>query len=321
MSSLSARLISCAGVAALAAACATTAPPVDPFAGLPAPLAPMSNPEETVAAYLGCLREADVTVISAHRGGVEPGFPENALESMANTAAQGGFIMEIDIRATADGVFVLLHDEALERTSTGEGLIAETAVADLDGLTLMDNDGAATEFAIPTLDQALAWGRDRAILQLDVKRGAPIDQVAQAVVDADAVHYAAVIAYSVEDALTAYAVDPRLTISVGLDSLEDLDALNAAGLSNDNIMVWTGVGDVRPDYWAALAERNVSTAFGALWTIDVEVQESGEASRYAELAEQGVDVLATDYHLLAYEALETRQDTAAAIAACSAGRP
>lgn len=294
---------------------------LSPVAGAAAALAEPRAPVAEFASagrFLRCLRERDVTVASAHRGGVEPGYPENALETIAHTLSQGAFIVEIDVRETADGVLVLLHDETLERTTTGEGVLADSGYAALTELRLVDNDGAETEFAIPELGDVLDWSRGRALLQLDVKEGVEMADVVAAIADADAFANAAVIAYTVEDALAAVAADPRVTVSVGVENVATLDALVAGGLAPEHMMAWTGVGDIRPELWAGLHARDVSVAFGALWTIDAEVEETGDASRYAELADMGVDVIATDLHLTAYGALETRQDTVAGFAACSA---
>src|SRR5690554_173485 len=60
--------------------------------------------------------ENSYPLVSAHRGGVSKGFPENALETFAHTASKMPAIIECDIRLTRDSVLVLLHDETIERT-------------------------------------------------------------------------------------------------------------------------------------------------------------------------------------------------------------
>lgn len=287
---------------------------------LPEPATPIVNPTDTVAGYLACLRDEDVMILSAHRGGPQPGFAENSLHTFANTLSVAPFLIETDVRMTADGVLVLLHDEDLERTTTGEGMIAETPSADLAGLTLIDNEGDVTMHPVPTLEEALDWARDRAILQLDVKAGAPIDRVAELVIEKDAQRYAAVIAYSVEDALLAAAVSDDLTVSVEIMDIETLDALEAAGLPARRIMAWTGIETERPELWAALNARGVSAAWGSLWYLDREIMETGDTRAFARLADEGLDVLSSDIHLDAFRAVESRQDTAAAVTRCNEGR-
>ncbi len=287
---------------------------------LPEPAMAFVNPDQSVADYLACLRDQQVMILSAHRGGPQPGFAENSLETFANTLAYAPFLIETDVRMTADGVFVLLHDEDLERTTTGTGPISETKSSDLAAVTLLDDDNQPTPHAIPTLDDALGWARHRAILQLDVKSGAPIEEVARLVVDRGAQGFAAVIAYSVEDALAAAAVSDELTVSVEIMDIATLDTLEASGLPAKRIMAWTGIETERPELWAALNARGVSAAWGSLWYLDREIMESGNTSEFARLAEDGLDVLSSDIHLDAHRAVETRQDTLAAVSTCNTRR-
>ncbi len=57
--------------------------------------------------------------------------PENTLAGLRRAAALGARWVEVDVRLTADGVPVLLHDDTLERTTTGRGALAATTLADL----------------------------------------------------------------------------------------------------------------------------------------------------------------------------------------------
>ncbi|MEL6244952.1 MAG: glycerophosphodiester phosphodiesterase family protein [Pseudomonadota bacterium] len=305
---------------AVVSACTHAADPKTELGARPLsePLVPFINPSDTVADYLACLRDDDVMIVSAHRGGPTPGYAENGLATIANTLSQAPFLVEVDIRMTADGVFVLLHDEDLSRTTTGEGLIAETTSADLAALQLVDNDGLPTGHPIPTLAEALDWARGRAFLQLDVKSGAPIDAVAAQVVERDAAPFAAVIAYTVEYALRAASVDEDLTVSVEILDTETLDLLETGGLSAERLMAWTGIETERPNLWASLNDRGVSAAWGSLWYLDRQVIENGQTEEFARLAEVGLDVLSSDIHLEAFQAVEKRQDTAAAVARCNA---
>ena len=290
----------------------------DPLAGgLPEPAAPMDS-ETTLSAYLHCLDAAGVTLVSGHRGGPEPGYPENAIETFANTLSQGPFLLEVDVRRTADGVYVLMHDDTLERTTTGAGRVEETSWAELQTYQLMDNDGAVTRFRAPSLAEALAWAEGRALLQLDVKDGVDIAALTRFVAASGARDRAAVVAYTVEDALAAAAADPHVPVSVEITSAERLTALIDGGLSRDRLMAWTGVSpEPKPELWAYLEAEGVPAAFGALWYMDGDVAESGDASIYAELAALGVDVLSSDLHLRAAETIAAVNDPAPAVASCT----
>ena len=60
-------------------------------------------------------------VISGHRGGMLDGYPENCIESFEKTLSYMESFFEIDPRLTKDGIIVLMHDETIDRTTTGKG--------------------------------------------------------------------------------------------------------------------------------------------------------------------------------------------------------
>jgi glycerophosphoryl diester phosphodiesterase len=309
----------------LAACSATGAGAADPsatgnaWAGLPEPLVPAVAPEgQVIPDVLRCLRDQDAAFVSAHRGGVEPGYPENAIETFANTLAQGPMILEVDIQRTADGIIIALHDDTLERTTTGEGQVDAMAFADLVEVRLVDEAGQVTDFAIPTLADVLDWARGRAFVQLDVKTGLPVEEVVAGIVEANAISYAAVVVYTAEEAIRVARADPRVAISVEIQDQERLDALLDAGIAPERLMAWTGVHAAPvPDTWDMLHGVDIPAAFGALWYIDNEVRESGDASIYRDIADGGVVVIATDIHWTAYDALAERQDTLGAFRRCT----
>jgi glycerophosphoryl diester phosphodiesterase len=64
------------------------------------------------------------TIALAHRGGAAEA-PENSLTSFAHARDLGYVYVETDVRATRDGVLVVHHDDTLDRTTDGEGLVAD----------------------------------------------------------------------------------------------------------------------------------------------------------------------------------------------------
>lgn len=87
--------------------------------------------------------------------------PENTLASIEQAIACGCALTEVDVRRTADGQLVLLHDESVDRTTNGNGLVAEMALEDVRKLTCGGQP-------VPTLAEALhaAAGRIGLILEL-----------------------------------------------------------------------------------------------------------------------------------------------------------
>ena len=68
--------------------------------------------------------------IFAHRGGGSLA-PENTLAAIRLGQSLGYHAHEFDVKLSKDGVSMLLHDETLERTTTGKGRAADHAWADL----------------------------------------------------------------------------------------------------------------------------------------------------------------------------------------------
>lgn len=96
----------------------------------------------------------------AHRGGTEQAS-ENTLRAYASAARAGVTWWETDVRLTADGVPVLLHDETLDRTTTGVGPVSAMTADDLRA-TVRTDDGQV----VPTLRElmALAYAHQARIL-------------------------------------------------------------------------------------------------------------------------------------------------------------
>lgn len=291
------------------------AAPGDP-SGLPDPVVALDPPDGDLIGFLNCATQ-DATLISAHRGGVEPGYPENGIETFANVLAQGPMVIEMDVNRSADGVLLMMHDDTLDRTTTGEGAVVETDWDEIETLRLVDNDGTVTEFGVPTLDEVLDWAAGRAIVQLDVKRSVEITDVVDAVAAHDAYGFAKIITYSVEDAAAVSAADPDVIFSLQIEEPGDLETLEAAGVDTSRLVGWTGLGDEPlTELWTTLDQRDIPVSFGTMWRLDETVAETGDASVFVPLVEQGVDILATDLHREAYAALEAEQDTVGAVSAC-----
>lgn len=123
---------------------------------------------DRAAAVLRDLRDpgAANVLVAMHRGDWRE-HPENSLPAIRSAVALGADIVEVDVRRTRDGRFVLLHDKTLDRTTTGKGAVSERTLAELRELRLRDGAGSATDERIPTLEEALDAVRGRAVVNLD----------------------------------------------------------------------------------------------------------------------------------------------------------
>jgi glycerophosphoryl diester phosphodiesterase len=93
--------------------------------------------------------------IVGHRGAAA-GAPENTLESLRLAADQGAAMVEFDVKLTADGALILMHDEDLDRTTTGRGPVAAASLADIRDLDAGGWFADAWRGArVPTLEDAI----------------------------------------------------------------------------------------------------------------------------------------------------------------------
>ena len=260
--------------------------------------APSSGP--AMAAYFDCVRDGGVA-ISAHRAVSALDQPENSIAAIEATGrAIPNAILELDAVLTKDRQLVLMHDDTMDRTTTGRGRVADLTLAQVKQARLKASNGALTRAAPPTLGEALdAAGRVGAIASIDLKPadGETTVDLARAVIDqvrqSRAGNRVILITYNDADARAVAAMAPEMMISAGLSGVDDLSGLNPA-----QILAWTGTREERPALWRALREAGVEVQFGTLGAEGVRRDDryaaDGDVSEYRDLVRQGVTVIATD---------------------------
>ena len=129
------------------------------------------NREAEFDVLLGDFHERlDRVLVAAHRG-AHNRHPENSLGSIEEAIRLGVDIVELDVQLTRDGVFVLMHDEDVKRTTTGRGKISQLKLRDVKRLHLVGPDGRPTRERVPTLAEALQAAEDRILVDIDFKAG------------------------------------------------------------------------------------------------------------------------------------------------------
>ncbi|WP_327237469.1 glycerophosphodiester phosphodiesterase family protein [Streptomyces sp. NBC_01317] len=125
--------------------------------------------ERIHASYLDHKPGAPVMVV-AHRG-YWRGAPENSLRAVDLAVGKGAEVVEIDVQRTRDGQLVLMHDDTVNRTTDGTGRVADLTLDQVKALRLRAGLGGAqaalTDDRVPTLAEALAAVKGRAMVNLD----------------------------------------------------------------------------------------------------------------------------------------------------------
>ena len=126
---------------------------------------PTPTRAEKIRTQLLTCDESSVIVV-AHRADWR-NFPENSLEAIQSSIEMGVDMLELDVQRTKDGVLILMHDQKLDRTTTGQGNIAETTWEEISKLNLKDHKGEVTSYKVPKLEDALLLCKDRIMINLD----------------------------------------------------------------------------------------------------------------------------------------------------------
>ncbi len=106
--------------------------------------------------------------------------PENTLQGVRTAIKLGAEAIEIDVQASSDGVPVLMHDSTVDRTTDGEGAVADLT---LEQLRALDAGGEP----VPTLAEVLDITKGKVLLVMEIKQPGIEEQLSRVVSEADAV--------------------------------------------------------------------------------------------------------------------------------------
>ena len=132
--------------------------------------------------------------IIAHRG-ASGSAPENTIAAFELALAQGADAIELDVRLTADGVPVVLHDATVDRTTSGRGPVGGLTlelVQKLDAGACFTPDRGRSfpfrgvEVRVPTLAEVLRTIRGVSVL-VEIKEPAAQEAVERVLREEDAV--------------------------------------------------------------------------------------------------------------------------------------
>lgn len=244
-----------------------------------------------------------IPMISAHRGGPYPGFPENSIEAFENVIQYTHAIIEFDVAITKDSVLVLMHDNTIDRTTNGKGKVIDMTFEEISQLYLVDLEGNQTDFRVPTLDEALKWSKGKALLTVDIKREVPFEMVVDAIRIHNAEPYAAVITYSLEAAKKIHSLHPDLMLSVTIRNEEELERYDIEHIPTEQLIAFTGTSTRTPAFNDILHQRGIFTILGVMGNLDKSAVARGEEV-YVGLVRRGADILATDRPIEAAKAIQ-----------------
>ena len=241
-------------------------------------------------------------LISAHRGGPMPGYPENCIATFENVLSYAPCLIECDVRISKDSILVMMHDGILDRTTTGNGKVVEYTFKELKKLKLRDNDGKVTPYKIPSLAEVLEWARDKAIVELDIKRSVTPEEVVTIIQEYNAESYTIVITYDIQQAIHYHKLNSKLMISASAKGIKGTRILLNCGIEPKNLLAFVGVYEPPEDVYRLLHDHGIRAILGTMGNLDRKATKHG-FQVYSQLFKNGADILATDNVLLALKAV------------------
>jgi glycerophosphoryl diester phosphodiesterase len=130
-----------------------------------------------LAATVAYAQQTNIVVIS-HRG-EHLHHPENTMPAYRAAFEAGADFIETDVRTTADGKLVIMHDASVDRCTGGHGAVAEMTfdeVRKLDAGARFGDEFRGT--AVPTFDEVLEFARGKIGVYIDAKKISAADLVA-----------------------------------------------------------------------------------------------------------------------------------------------
>ena len=229
--------------------------------------------------------DTDGPIAFAHRGGAEE-FPENTLRAFRHAVSLGYTHVETDVHATADGVAVAFHDDALDRVTDSCGVVGDLTWSQVRQARVAGTD------PIVRLDELLEELPDTRV-NLDPKSDAAVEPLIDVLLRLGAVERVCVGSFSdrriqrVRDRIgnsLCVGAGPRgiarlLAASARLPVPGSLD-FHAAQVPVRS----KGLTLVRPGVLAAARRHGIAVH---VWTID-------EPAEMRRLLDMGVDGIMTD---------------------------
>ena len=107
-----------------------------------------------------------------HRGakGYEP---ENTLVSFEKAIEMGADGIELDVHLSIDGHLIVIHDETIDRTTNGKGVVDQLTLQELKSFRINE------KHEIPTLEEVLDLVDQRCFVNIELKNQDTADKVVQ----------------------------------------------------------------------------------------------------------------------------------------------
>ena len=251
--------------------------------------------QEEMYGFFGFRQDGSI-LISGHRGGRERGFPENSIEAMEDVLKYMPAFFEIDPRLTKDSVIVLLHDNALDRTTTGHGKLSDFTYAELQDIRLRDHMGNPTECKIPTLEEVIVWSKGKTVINLD-KKDVPMHMIAELIAKNKAERHVMLTVHTGAQARYYYDRSPNIMLSVFSRNESEFHDISISGVPWKNMIAYVGptINENNIAIVAQWNDRGVRCMVSFSPTHDKLTDISARKKNYIQELELKPDIVESDY--------------------------
>ncbi len=241
--------------------------------------------------------------VAAHRGGKHL-WPENTLLAFERALERGAHMLEMDIRSSADGVPVVIHDETVDRTTDGSGRVREFTFQELRLLDAAYGWSGRDEphhtpyrgagFAIPSLDEVFqAFPEARMVIEIKEVCVDLIEAVGELIEKYQRQNTTMVASFHTRVLKQFRAAHPDVATSAGRSEVfrfwlaQKLFLLGT--VKPDYVAIqapewFRGIHLVTPGFIEAARQKNLSVH---VWTVN-------DTSDITRLFQSGVDMVITD---------------------------
>ena len=203
----------------------------------------------------------------------------------------GADFMELDVRRTADGEIVCIHDATVDRTTDGSGEVSAMTLAEiraLDAGAWIGDEHAGAR--IPTLREVLEQIAPRLVVDIEIKQRGIAGQVMEIIRETGALRRVTVVSFDRNDLRAAKAAEPALACGLitggpEKDTIEAERALIASALECGASFASCAHRSIEP---RLIRECHLAGLMLMAWTMD----EPADIRRAIDLR---VDALVSNY--------------------------
>lgn len=121
---------------------------------------------DTLLNYLNDKGKSSHVMIFAHRGDWR-NSTENSIKSFQDCIDAKLDGIEVDVQMTKDSVLIAMHDDTIDRTTTGKGKVSDLTFEEIRNENLISPIGVVTRQKVPSLEEVFILAKDRILIQVD----------------------------------------------------------------------------------------------------------------------------------------------------------